>query len=127
MTVMRKMRPWGHLGLLFTWGLPWSILAIAVRPTASTAVAYAGAYVICRLLTTWAIGIHGLKQRGLWKKFALIPVWDALALWIWLVSFTRKSILWRSVEHPLEGVQFAVATPRVARRARAKADPVSQD
>ena len=23
MTVMRHMRPWGHFGLLFTWGLPW--------------------------------------------------------------------------------------------------------
>jgi hypothetical protein len=26
MTVMRAMRPWGHFGLLFTWGLPWTTL-----------------------------------------------------------------------------------------------------
>ena len=30
--VMRHMRPWGHFGLLFTQGLPWSLLAVAVDP-----------------------------------------------------------------------------------------------
>lgn len=103
MTVMRKMRPWGHLGLLFTWGLPWSILAVAVRHTAGVVVSYVGSYLLCRVAMAWAIGIYGLKQRGLWKNLHLIPVWDAMAFWIWLVSFTRKSILWRQVEHPLEG------------------------
>src|SRR5580698_10587195 len=33
-TVMRHMRPWGHLGLIFTLGLPWSLLALAIAPTA---------------------------------------------------------------------------------------------
>ena len=107
MTVMRKMRPWGHFGLLFTWGLPWSVVAVALRPTAGTAAAFFGAYVLCRLIMAWSIGIYGLKQQSLWKKFPLIPVWDVMAFWIWLVSFTRKSISWRSVEHSLEGTQFA--------------------
>jgi len=30
--VMRHMRPWGHLGLIFTQGLPWSLAAIAIHP-----------------------------------------------------------------------------------------------
>ena len=30
--VMRHMRPWGHLGLLLTQGLPWSLAAIASSP-----------------------------------------------------------------------------------------------
>ncbi len=33
--VMRHMRPWGHFGLLFTLGLPWSVAAVAVYPVAS--------------------------------------------------------------------------------------------
>ncbi len=37
--VMRHMRPWGHLGLLFTQGLPWSLAAVAVHPTVATALA----------------------------------------------------------------------------------------
>src|SRR5271166_3955531 len=30
--VMRHMRPWGHLGLIFTLGLPWALAAAAVQP-----------------------------------------------------------------------------------------------
>ncbi len=30
--VMRHMRPWGHLGLLLTQGLPWSLAAVAIHP-----------------------------------------------------------------------------------------------
>ena len=36
--VMRNMRPWGHLGLIFTLGLPWALAAVAVRPTLAVAV-----------------------------------------------------------------------------------------
>ena len=41
MVVMRHMRPWGHLGLLFTQGLPWPLAAVAVAPRA-VALAYWG-------------------------------------------------------------------------------------
>jgi ceramide glucosyltransferase len=123
MTVMRAMRPWGHLGLLLTWGLPWSIVAVAVRPTAAVAAGYLGGYLLCRLALSWMIGIYGLRQKGLWRKFALIPAWDAIAFWIWLVSFTRKSILWRGVEHGLKSGQLVPpgqgAQPVSAREQRA--------
>jgi len=106
MTVMRQMRQWGHFGLLFTWGLPWALLAVALRPSTRIAALYLGLYLLCRISMTGIIGIYGLKERGLWKKFGLIPLWDLLAFWIWLVSFTRKSIRWRSVEHPVENGQL---------------------
>jgi ceramide glucosyltransferase len=122
MTVMRQMRPWGHFGLLLTWGLPWSIFAVAVRPTLPIALTFFGAYLICRLLIAWIIGVYGLRQQGLWRKFVLIPVWDAMAFWIWLVSFTRKSILWRKVRHSIDGGQFVHREPVVVSRAATKAD-----
>lgn len=121
MTVMRKMRPWGHLGLLFTWGLPWSILAVTLRP--AVGIAYLGCYLVCRTAMAWSIGIYGLKEQGLWKKFALIPIWDAMAFWIWLVSFTRKSILWRSVEHSLEGGQLVPQEQHSIGRVYTKIEP----
>ncbi len=101
MTVMRHMRPWGHLGLLFTWGLPWALLAIAVHPSLAVAVAYFGGYLACRIAIAWLIGAYGMKQKGLWKLLPLIPVWDAMALFIWLVSFGRKTIRWRGVDYNL--------------------------
>jgi ceramide glucosyltransferase len=99
MTVMRLMRPWGHLGLIFTWGLPWSLVAIATRPSAGVALAYLGSYFVFRIAITWLIGVWGMKQTGLWKKMALIPVWDAMAFVIWLISFGRKTIRWRGIDY----------------------------
>jgi ceramide glucosyltransferase len=95
MVVMRHMRPWGHLGLLLTLGLPWSIAAIAIHPTLPVALGYLGAYFGLRIAMTWMIGIWGLKQSSLWKNLPLIPVWDGVALAIWVGSFLRNSIRWR--------------------------------
>jgi ceramide glucosyltransferase len=108
--VMRHMRPWGHLGLLFTQGLPWSLAAIAIQPTAAVAVAYLGAYLGLRLAMTWLIGVRGLDDRALWKKLWLIPVWDALAFFIWLFSFVRSSIRWRGGEYYIRDGQLVPVT-----------------
>jgi ceramide glucosyltransferase len=99
MTVMRLMRPWGHLGLIFTWGLPWSLAAVAMHPSAGIAVAYLGSYLGFRIAMTWLIGVWGMKQKGIWKKMALIPLWDAMAFFIWLISFGRRTIRWRGIDY----------------------------
>jgi ceramide glucosyltransferase len=98
-TVMRHMRPWGHFGLIFTLGLPWALLAVAVHPTLGIAAGYLGGYLLFRVALTAVVGAWGLKQRGVWGKMLLIPVWDAVACLIWLFSFTRKSIRWRGQDY----------------------------
>jgi hypothetical protein len=50
----------------------------------------------------WLIGSWGMRQRGVWKKMALIPVWDAMAFAIWIVSFGQKIIRWRGVNYRLQ-------------------------
>lgn len=103
--VMRHMRPWGHLGLLLTQGLPWSIAAVAVHPTLATAVAYFGAYCALRLALTWTIGVWGLRRPGLLAQTALIPVWDSAAFLLWVASFLRNSVRWRGADyHIREGM-----------------------
>jgi ceramide glucosyltransferase len=97
--VMRHMRPWGHLGLLLTQGLPWSLAAVALHPTAAVALGYLGGYLMLRIAMTWIIGMHGLRQSGLWKQMPLIPVWDAVSFAIWLTSFGRNSIRWRGADY----------------------------
>jgi ceramide glucosyltransferase len=99
LVVMRHVRPSGHLGLLLTQGLPWSIAAVLVHPSAAVALAYLGTYCCLRVAMTWMIGIHGLKQPRFWKQMPLIPLWDALAFLIWLASFLRKSIRWRGADY----------------------------
>jgi len=111
--VMRHMRPWGHLGLLLTQGLPWSLAAVAVHASAAVALGYLGGYIVLRTAMTWIIGIHGLRQSGLWKQMPLIPVWDAVAFAIWLTSFGRNSIRWRGADyHIRDGRLVPVASVR---------------
>ncbi|HKM89306.1 MAG TPA: glycosyltransferase [Candidatus Acidoferrales bacterium] len=97
--VMRHMRPWGHLGLLLTQGLPWSLAAIAVHPTARIALAYLGTYLVLRAAMTWSIGVLGLKQSRTWKEMLLIPAWDLFAFSIWLASFVRSTVRWRDRQY----------------------------
>lgn len=111
MTVMRHMRPWGHVGLLFTFGLPWSLLAASRAPQTWIAIVYLAGYVFFRAATAWEIGIWGLKQKGIWKKMLLIPIWDAFAFLIWLASFTRSTIRWRGIDYLIRGGRFVPATP----------------
>jgi ceramide glucosyltransferase len=112
--VMRHMRPWGHKGLIFTQGLFWSFVAIAAHPTLAVAAGYLGAYAVLRVAMTWMMGTWGLKQSGLWKQFALIPLWDALALAIWLVSFARKTVRWRGAKYYIRDGVLIPATQQTA-------------
>jgi ceramide glucosyltransferase len=101
--VMRHMRPWGHLGLVFTHGLPWALAAVAVHPSWATAACYLGGYFATRCAITAMIAVWGLKQRSYWPKMALIPIWDALAFLIWAASFARRSIRWRGSDYYIRG------------------------
>ncbi len=108
--VMRHMRPRGHFGLLFTQGLPWSLAAVAVHPSAAVGAGYLGGYIAMRMAITWIIGIHGLRQPGLWKQMPLIPVWDAVAFAIWLTSFGRNSIRWRGADYHIRDGRLVPVT-----------------
>jgi ceramide glucosyltransferase len=114
-TVQRLMRPWGHVGLIFTFGLPWAIVAEVTHPTAAVAAAYFGGYAACRIAMTLLVGGWGMKQRGLWKKIPLISLWDILAFAIWVASFTRKTIRWRGVDYLMREGKLAAATPTSAK------------
>ena len=109
--VMRHLRPRGHLGLLLTFGLPWSIAAAVFAPALAVAAAYLGAYLLLRITMTWIIGIRGLRQRLLWRQMPLIPVWDALAFALWLLSFGRDSIRWRGADYYIRNGQLVPALP----------------
>jgi ceramide glucosyltransferase len=109
--VMRHMRPWGHLGLLLTQGLPWSLAAIVIHPSVEVAAGYLATYLGLRFAMTWMVGIWGLRQESLWKKLALIPVWDALAFLIWLTSFSRNSIRWRDGEYYIRDGRLVPVNP----------------
>ena len=105
--VQKNMRPWGHIGLLLTLGLLWSLIAMATHPTIAVVCGYLGSYLLLRIVMTAVIAVWGLKQPSILKKFWLIPVWDALAMIILLASFARNRVRWRDGEYVIHNGTLA--------------------
>jgi ceramide glucosyltransferase len=95
---IRYSRAAGHLGLIFTQGLPWTILAVLIAPSAAIALAYVAAYVVLRSEMARNVGVWGMQDHALRAKLALLPVRDAFAFVVWLASFFPQRIRWRDKE-----------------------------
>ena len=94
----RLSRPKGYLGLLLTYGLPWSLIAAAVAPSAALAAGYLGAYLVLRFLTAWTVGVWGMKDPVLRRKLWLLPLRDMLQFFVWFSSIWSHRIVWRGAE-----------------------------
>jgi ceramide glucosyltransferase len=106
MTSMRHLRSWGHLGLIFTFGLPWAVAAILIHPTWTIAAFYLGGYLAFRFAMTWLVGGWGMKEKGIWKQIPMIVLWDAQAFVVWLISFLRRNIRWRGIDYRFQNGKF---------------------
>lgn len=96
---VRLCRPLSYLGLLFTQGLPWVVLAAFVAPATWISVGYLLAYLLLRFAMAWTIGIWGVRDEVLRRKLWLVPLRDAIHFVIWLASFGSNHIRWGSVEY----------------------------
>jgi ceramide glucosyltransferase len=95
---VRNSRPWGQLGRLLTQALPWVVAATIVQHTWEGTAGFLGAYLALRLAVAWTVGVWGLKDPLLRKKWWLVPAWDALAFFILAVSFCMRRIHWRGTD-----------------------------
>ena len=84
---IRYSRPGGHVGLIFTQGLPWTLLAASLRPRRRWRCVYRGAYMVLRGVMARTVGVWGMQDRKLGSKILLLPVRDAFAFVVWLASF----------------------------------------
>lgn len=98
---MRHSQPWGHFSLLFTYGLPWAILAAAIAPSWQVAAFFLGGYAVLRAAMAWTVGVWGVEDPLLRRKMWLIPLRDAFAFVVWLASFFTSRIEWRGNEYTI--------------------------
>jgi ceramide glucosyltransferase len=96
---MKHSKPWGHFSLIFTQGLPWVILAAVIAPSWGIAAFYLGGYVVLRSLMAWTVGVWGVHDPILRRKFYLLPVRDIFAFTVWLASFFKRRIEWRGAQY----------------------------
>jgi ceramide glucosyltransferase len=112
---IRNIRPGGHFGMLFTHGLPWAIAAAFVAPSAAMASAYLGAYFVLRFAMAWTVGVWGLRDPVLRRRFWLLPVRDLLSFFVWLTSFGVNQIEWRGAMFTLEKGRMVPVVQRPGR------------
>jgi len=105
----RTLRPLSYFGSLFTFGIPVSLIWLAVSlgsPLAGMAVlAHVGLRGGGRLVLARAIGRH-LRGRDVW----LVPVRDVLSFFVALASFLGRTVRWNDTElyvHPDGRVESA--------------------
>jgi ceramide glucosyltransferase len=107
---VRLCRPLSYLGLLFTQGLPWTLLAILLAPATWIVGTYFAAYVLLRYAMAWTVGIWGVGDEVLRRNLWLVPVHDAIHFVVWLASFGSNRIRWNSVEYAIrEGRMVPIA------------------
>ena len=99
---VRLCRPLSYLGLLFTQGLPWTVLAILLAPLPWIAGSYLTAYLVLRLVMAWTVGVWGLQDEVLRRNLWLVPFRDAIYFVVWVASFASNRIRWGSVEYAIQ-------------------------
>lgn len=98
---VRLCRPLSYLGLLFSQGLPWTVLAVLLAPTAWIAGVYVAAYLALRFAMAWTVGVWGAKDEVLRQNLWLVPIRDAIYFVVWLASFPSNRIRWGAEEYAI--------------------------
>jgi ceramide glucosyltransferase len=107
---VRLCRPLSYLGLIFTLGLPWALLAALVAPTKWIAALYLLVYLVLRHIMAWTVGVWGVGDEVLRRKLWLVPLRDALYSAVWLASFASNRITWGGQEYTMQKGQMVPVT-----------------
>jgi ceramide glucosyltransferase len=92
---IKHSRPWGHVGLIFSQPLPWTILAAVIAPDAWMSAAYVGVYLLLRAWSARSLGVSGMRDGLVSRRLWLLPLRDGFAFAAWIASFLPRRINWR--------------------------------
>jgi ceramide glucosyltransferase len=107
---IKNVRFWGYIGLVFTFGLPWALLALilaqgAVWSWILLAITLAARFGVAAFVSRKVL--RESQSRLLW----LLPVRDVLAFCVWLMSFTGHTVTWRGTSYTLKDGKLARMAP----------------
>jgi ceramide glucosyltransferase len=92
---VRDARAGGYLGLVFTFGMMWSLLALAATRGALWACGALAITLFLRFAIALLVGRRVLHDSQVLKNAWLIPLRDLIAAVIWLVSLVGHTVTWR--------------------------------
>ncbi|MGA7379772.1 MAG: bacteriohopanetetrol glucosamine biosynthesis glycosyltransferase HpnI [Terriglobales bacterium] len=92
---VRDSRPWGYLGLGITFGLLWALLTLILAGGAGWAWGLFVVTAAMRLAVAMFVGGRVLRDRHVMRWLVLVPLRDAIAMVVWLLSFAGHTVSWR--------------------------------
>jgi len=103
---VRLCRPISYIGLIFTHGLPWAVLAAVLSHAATTAAICLGAHLLLRLSMAFAVGVGVLEDQTVRRRWWLIPLRDAVHFIVWLASFASNRVTWGEAQFVMKNGQM---------------------
>lgn len=92
---IRDSRRGGYIGLLFTFGLPWSLLAAIANYREIWAWVLLAVVAILRAVVALVVGGRVLGDQQVLGWLFILPLRDLLAVLVWIASFGGNTINWR--------------------------------
>jgi ceramide glucosyltransferase len=108
----RDSRRLGYVGLLLTFGLPWSIFAVLLAPGSWWSWCSLAAAAALRTAVAVKVGIGVVHDRAVWRHLWLVPLRDLVAFWVWFASFADHTVHWRGEVFILKDGKIRPAHPR---------------
>jgi ceramide glucosyltransferase len=111
----RYSRPRGHLGTGLTFAMPFGILGLVAGVLLGhplLGLALLGAALANRMLQALAVGWGVVRDPESARHFWLYPARDLLGFFLWCLSFTDSTIVWRGERYQLrvEGRMVAASS-----------------
>jgi ceramide glucosyltransferase len=92
---VRDARPGGYAGLVFTFVIPWSLMALVASGGDVAEWMLLGAALLLRVIVSLGFGLPVLKDRRMVRNLWLIPIRDILAVAVWIACYMGKRVVWR--------------------------------
>jgi ceramide glucosyltransferase len=98
---IRAARPAGFFASILTRSVPFAFFFAALHWGDTVGLSVLGVALGLRLATAGAIIVWAYHDHNVLKSLILLPLRDIAALVSWLLSFTKRTVLWRGSEFNL--------------------------
>jgi ceramide glucosyltransferase len=112
MVGIRVSRPWGYVGLIFTYGTVASLVFCWGTGGSGLGWLVLGLTWSCRFAMAWLIGVQYLRDPIAQKLLWLVPLRDLISFGLWGYGFWGNTIKWRDRQFKLTRAGKLVPDPQ---------------
>ncbi len=104
---MRDLRKSGYAGIVFTYGLPWALVAAVLARFAPWSVFLLAIVAAARFLSTYAFCRWVVEDEHSRRNLWLVPLRDLVGVLVFFASFAGNTVIWRGERFRLkDGVLY---------------------